>query len=253
MSNLVSVRDYLAAYKPAYEAVKADGTRKRGEKAYENLFAVADRTNDMQEAQLIIEEEGLILKLTTEDALEIHENTLAKLDPLDEVTTVLTKLNIELYKEAESIEDITYRSQLLEIQTIEGTAKGKMKMLLSASLADLLIKYDQAKRMVRMWPDDGKAKGGVAAMAKLRQAIRGVVAIIENEFGKKWDAMMEEQFFMIWMLAPQNLDEYGRTKKSMHPDSIDAYRDMMNEIMSEESLIEILLREQLHAMCYYPE
>lgn len=253
MSNVISVQDYLNAYRPAYEAVKADGSRKRGEKAYENLFAVAQRTDDMQQAQLIIEEEGLMLKLTTEDALDIHEKTLAKLDPLDEVTTVLTNLNIDLYSQAQSTEDITYRSHLLDLQTIEGTAKGKMKMLLAATLADQLIKYDQAKRMVRFWPDNGKAKAGVAAMAKLRRIIRATVAIIETEFEKDWAAMMDEQFFMIQMLAPQNLDEYGCKKKSMHPDTMAAYRDMMTEIMSDDTLFDILMKEQPHCMCYYPE
>lgn len=253
MSNGISVQDYLNAYLPAYEAVKADGNRKRGEQAYENLFAVAQRTDDMQQAQLIIEEEGLMLKLTTEDALDIHEKTLAKLDPLDEVTSVLTNLNIDLYSQAQSTEDITYRSQLLELQTIEGTAKGKMKILLAATLADLLIKYDQAKRMVRLWPDNGKAKAGVAAMAKLRQTIKATATIIEAEFDKDWESMMDEPFFMIQMLAPQNLDEYGRRKKSMHPDALPAYRDMMTEIMSDDSLFEILMKEQPHGMCYYPE
>lgn len=257
MANVVSVKDFLAAYRPAYDAVKADGKRKRGEKAYEDLFAVADRTDDMQEAQLIIEKEGLMLRLTTEDALDIHENTLAKLDPLDEITTVLTALNVEMYRNAKSVEDITYRSQFLDFETLEKTARGKAKMLLSSNLADLLLKYDKSKRAVREWTRDDIAQGGVSNMAGIRAAVKKLLEKLPEECG--WevksdkeliDRIFEDQFFMIWLLAPQNTDEYGRTKKTMHPDALDAYRDLLEEIVSDKSLADILKAKQEHSMTY---
>lgn len=249
MAGEITVRQFLDAYRPAYDAVKATG-RQRGIKAYEDLFAVADRTDDMQEAQLIIEREGMTLRLTTEDAIEINEETLAKLDPLDEVTTVSTLLNLDIYRNAKSVEDITYRASLLDIQVQRLTAKGKLKIFLAASLADKLIAYDKAKRLLREWPDEVKAKAALSAMAGQRAAVRELVSIIEEEVDLKADEIFDDQFFMVNMLAPQNIDAYGRTKKTMHPDAVKAYREMTEEILSDMTLTEILMREQQNAMVY---
>jgi hypothetical protein len=81
-SQIISVREFVEQYKPVYDEIKKAGYRIRGEKAYKNLFAVADRTDDMVEAHIIMEEERLLWKIVSEDSLDIFETILEAMDPL---------------------------------------------------------------------------------------------------------------------------------------------------------------------------
>lgn len=58
-SQLPSVKEFLEQYKVSYDEVcKRDSVA--GRAAYEELFAVADKTDDLLEAQIIIEENRLL-------------------------------------------------------------------------------------------------------------------------------------------------------------------------------------------------
>ena len=66
---------------------------KRQAEAYEKLFEVEKRTDDLIEAQMIIEREKLILNTVIADYKELAEDFLKAADPNYEITSSVVKLS----------------------------------------------------------------------------------------------------------------------------------------------------------------
>lgn len=248
--SIMSVRDYVEQYRVSYDAVKESEYRKRGEKAYENIFAVADRTEDMQEAQLIIERERLLFKIVSEDALDIFETIYEAMDPLFDAMTSNVRLQTEMYKNIDSADDLNYESELISSRSEALAYESKIKITIASSLSLYVMEYLGAKESVRSWKNDNLAKSGVEFMMIKQRTIRELYSLM-NDLGITWDSIEEDPFFQLWLLGPKNLDTLARVKRTLDPHNIQVVKEVLfNEILTDKTISEILLSEQENIMHY---
>ena len=111
-AEVISVKDFLKQYEEGYNQIVKAGYRMRGKAAYEELFNVANRTDNMVEAQTIMEKERLLWKIVSEDALDIYETTLEAMDPLYEAVTFPVSSFAEAYKKVDCEEELVYELEI---------------------------------------------------------------------------------------------------------------------------------------------
>jgi hypothetical protein len=248
----ISVRDYLAQYRVPYEEVKKAGYRKNGEKAYENLFAVADRTDNMLDAQIIIEEERLMWHIVKDDMLDVLRAGLEKVDPLQPAMNVALDKQIEVTEVADSAEELDYLLEKLEYDKIRLIAHAVTKMTLAAHIAVLLYTYCSSKMNTQVAGGQGKVgEGALRVMIAARDALRRTLHAMQRDFGMSFDDLLADESLKIWLLSPKNLDESGRTKTALNPKNYEAFREVVDEeILSDRSTIELLKRIPETAVWY---
>jgi hypothetical protein len=238
----ISVRDFVEQYRVPYHEIKKAGYRKRGEAAYEEIFAVADRTNDMLEAQMILEQERLLWKIVSEDTLDVLEPILQAMDPLQPAMTIALEKHVEAYKKAQSSEELDYIIERLEFEKIALTQQAIGRMNMVTQLVSLLMDYSANKLNAQRSGGQGEpGKKALYAMISLRSALRRALQLLEEELGLTFDDLLADEGLKIWLLIPQSVDELGRIKKSLHPQNYDVFRNMVrDEILSDLSIAEIL-------------
>ncbi|MDL2214261.1 hypothetical protein LJB76_01720 [Clostridia bacterium OttesenSCG-928-O13] len=241
---VISVRDFVEQYRAPYDEVKKAGYRKRGEAAYENIFAVAGRAEDMLDAQIILEEERLLWKAVTEDNLDIFAPILEAMDPLQSGINAAVEYSVMASQNAGCDEELAY---LMEKQAFEGAAAScryQCRVELMALLAEALIYYTGNRINVALAGQnigDGRFHLGLVAY---RDSIMRTLRFFEEELGVTPDALLTDEGLRIWLLNPRNADELGRIKECLHHQNIDVARDIIqNEMQSGAHITEILMRE----------
>lgn len=238
----LSVRDYLEQYRLPYDEVKKAGYRKRAEAAYEKLFEVAERTEGMLDAQIIIEEERLLWKIVSEDSLDLFEPVLEALDPLQPAMTVTLEKHVELYKKAQSSEELDNALERLEYEKVPVLQRAVSNMTISTLLSSLFLDYCANKLNAQLSGGRGQqGRNALYAMIALRSALRRTLRFLEEDLGLTFDDLLADEGLKIWMLAPQNADELGRTKEVLNPHNYDVYREIVREeILSDLSPLDLL-------------
>lgn len=240
----VGVREFLDQYRAAYDEIKKAGYRKRGEAAYERLFAVADRADDMLDAQLIFEEERLLWKIVTEDALDLYEVLLDAMDPLSANMVGPLKMDADAYSRARSDEELHYMLEKLEPEKARLTEIGNIKIQLAATLATELLSYCKNRCNLWEWQSDSQAQGWLMGMIVNRQQIRSTLETIRDVLGMSFDELMRDEWMRLWLLNPKAVDALARVKMVLAPSNFEVYRDVVeNEILPDIPMEQIVLRE----------
>ena len=99
-----TVHEFLDTYRLVYEKAVKPNKRELTDRAYQKLFDMENRTDDLLEAQMIIEREHLILNTVTADYKDIAEDFMEAADPNYEVTSATVKATIGVYATAKSLE-----------------------------------------------------------------------------------------------------------------------------------------------------
>ena len=246
-----TVSEFVEQYRHSYDEIKKVGYRKRAEKAYEEIFNVANRTNDIAEAQIILEKERLLWNIVTTDSLDIYETILQAMDPLNHQLTDPLAMLVDVYKSSGSEEELRYKLELYESKKSALIQPWNTKVFIAALFAYRFLQYDQARRIVWEWPGDNLVRTALLAMIGLRKAIRRLVELLQAQFGIAFDDLLADESMKIWLLSPANADAIGRIKTALHPQNYKAFREiLMEEILSDRSLEDILLREP-RAVVYY--
>lgn len=201
---LPTVAEYLEQYRPSYDELCARGSIK-GRAAYEALFDVSNRTDDMLEAQLIIEQERLNWKIVTEDAIEVFENKLAQMDPLFLSTTAKLLGQIAAYNHARCQEELEYLLDKQDVEDVGIIANYNLKMNIAAGLATAIM--------------EGKVK-----------YIRATLKYMNDYMEISLEDLFSEDI-SIWMLDPHNLDEYGKTKDALNPGLLEVFKSVLSGIV----------------------
>lgn len=236
----ITVRDFLEQYRTSYDEVcKRDSVR--GKAAYDELFHVADRTDDMLEAQIIIEKERLLWKIVTEDSLEIFEKKLEEMDPLFLSTTAVLLGQIKCYEESSCEEELEYRIAVQEVDNWKIITDFNCRMNVAAMLGTYIIEYLEAKKKVYEWPSDTVAQSGMSGMLKRKNDICYLVGFAGEKMGITLDDLFENPAISIWMLNARSEDEYGKRKKIINPDNLKRFREVLeNEILKDINIKELL-------------
>ena len=242
VAELPSVQEFLEQYRPAYDELCKRGSVK-GRAAYEAVFDVANRADDLLDAQIIFEKERLLWKIVSEDAIEIFEKKLAQMDPLYLATTAKLLGQIKVYNESNSDEELNYKIDIQEVKDIATIASYTAKMNLAANLSFLLISYINAKEIIYSWPAEDKLKAAIYSMKSNRTKIRNLLSFMKDDMSYSFEDLMSDEGVKIWMLNAKNEDEYGKTKTCLHLSNFDLFIDIVdNEILPDISIKEALLR-----------
>ncbi len=248
----LSVKDFVEQYRIPYEEVKKAGYRKNAQAAYEAILDIPNQTDDMLEAQLILEEEGLLWKIVKEDGLDIFAPILEAMDPLQEAMTAGLELQIRAFQASQSIEDLDYHLEKLEFEKYAMVSRFSSRMSLTIQLTALLMDYAAHKMTAQL--SGGKSQPGrqaLKAMIGQRLAIRRTLTLLKDQLNLTFDDLLDQEAQRIWMLVPQHADELGRFKVSLHPQNLQALKEMVDqEIMSDLSIMDLLRRENDQVLWY---
>lgn len=240
----MSVRDFLEQYRASYDEVKKAGYRKRGEVAYENIFAVADRADDMLDAQTILEEEQLLWKVVTEDGLDIFAPILQAMDPLQPGISAAVEYSAVAFQNAGCDEELAYLTEKQTYDVVMASCRYTSRVELLALLAEALIYYAGNRVNVALAGQnigDGRFHRGLISY---QNCIARTLRFFEEELGVTFNDLLADEGMKIWLLNPRNADELGRIKECLHQHNLDVVRDIVeNEIRNDAPLPEILVRE----------
>ncbi|MEG0663121.1 MAG: hypothetical protein RR472_07565, partial [Anaerovoracaceae bacterium] len=237
-----TVEEFLNQYRIPYEEVKKAGYRKRGEKAYETLFAVGDQTKDILDAQIIIEKDKLLWEIVRQDSLDIFETILEAMDPLNQWINSQLRLEVAAYKEAKAHEDLSYLleknlNQAMGIVEQEGT---KVRMI--AALGFKLFEFWKCRHVIWQWDKDSLVKSHIEYILQLRTQIKKILHIMEYTTGMKMEEVWSNPALKIWFLVPQALDGLSRIRQTLDPQNYKAFRYILEEeVLSDKPMEEILL------------
>lgn len=206
---VMTVRDFLEQYRTPYDEVKKAGYRKRGEAAYENIFAVANRAGDMLDAQTILEEEQLLWQVVIEDGLDIFAPILEAMDPLQPGISAAVEYSAAAFQNAGCDEELAY---LMEKQAFEGvvaSCRYICRVELLALFAEALIYYAGNRINVALAGQnagDGRFHRGLLSY---QNCIARTLRFFEEELGVGIDGLLADEGMKIWLLNPRNADELG--------------------------------------------
>lgn len=241
--RIPTVHEFLDTYRLIYEKTVKPNKRELTDKAYQELFDVENRTDDLMEAQIIIEKEHLILNTVTADYRDIAEDFMKASDPNYEVTSAAVKATIGVYATAKSLEEITYMGEVAKATCDDIAVQTKMKVEMMTILTSLIFAWEHSKRKIR--EGTAEMESFVKAMVLTRRQIRQYYRFLSEDMGLTFDKMEQMPFYRISMLNPQGLDELWRIKKVMHPDNIKAIKYILfEEILTERTMEDILLTPQ---------
>lgn len=241
--KLPTVHEFLDSYRMVYETSVRPNNREAADKAYRELFDVENRTDDLIEAQIIIEKEKLLLNTMTADYKGIVDEFMEAADPNFEVTSALTKATLGKYRDADSIEEITYMGEIAKATCDDIAVQIKLKVEMIQNLTALIFAWEHSKRKIR---EGGQGMEEFAAsMVLTRKQTKQYYRFLAEDMGLTFGVLENTPFYRIMMLNPQGLDELWRLKKVMHPANIEATKYVLfEEILSDKTMPEILVSSQ---------
>ncbi|MEG0292060.1 MAG: hypothetical protein RR495_05355 [Anaerovoracaceae bacterium] len=241
--QLPTVSEFLSAYKTVYDQVKNE-CREETDIAYQKLFDVQNRTDDLIDAQIIIENENLIVNTVTSDYKAIAREFLEAVDPNYEVTSAMMNATVVAYGNATSLDEVTYLGEISRGRTDDLAVQIPLKVEMMLIFMGLIFAWENAKRKVR---EGGKEiDKNAKAMVVSRDKMRSYYKFMNEDMGISFEDMIVTPFYRILLLYPEGLDALWRIKKVMHPDNLKAMEHVLfQEILTDKSLEEILLTPQV--------
>lgn len=245
--NLPSVKEFLEQYRAAYNAVKQQDYRRNAEKAYEAIFNVADRTDDLLEMNIILEKEQLLWKIVSEDLKDIYTPIFNALDPNNEGFRKQFGELIRVANYSLCDDQLTYNIEIQNQVNQKFSYRFIGEMTVIIQFAKSLWDYHLCKTKFRTFDD---AEKDLKALIAQRKASKRFYLSMNKIWGWDLDAVLADPWKKLWMLVPTPLDSLNRIKMTQDVDNLKVYRELLNEILSEKSLKEILLHEQEYVMSY---
>jgi len=240
--SIPTVHEFLQQYRDIYEQSVRSKNRPHTERAYQALLHVEERTDDLTEAQLIMERERMVLKTMTAEYQDELDTIFDAVDPNFEVTSVLIELTVGAYAKAKSAEEISYLSEIAKLTNDDVIIRLKLKVEMLEIFHALLFGWQHAKRKIR---EGEKADIHAKSMVVTRIQARKFYRFLVEDMGIDFDVIENTPFYRIMMLNPKGLDGMWKRKRVMHPDNLKAMRYvLMEEILSERTLEDILMTPQ---------
>lgn len=237
-----TVHDFLSPYRMVYDQIKGYG-REATNEAYEKLLDVENRTDDVVEAQIIMEKEHLVLNTVIADYTAISNEFMEAADPNYEVTSAVTEATVGVYSRARSIDEITYMGELSKGSTSDLAVQISLKVQLMTTFTGLIFSWEHSKRKIR--EGDAQVEAFARSMTMTREKIRDYYRFLSEDMGLTFEVMESTPFYRISMLNPSGLDELWRLKMVMHPANIAAIKYILfEEILTDKSMEEILMTPQ---------
>ncbi len=247
-NSLPTVSEFLEQYRESYNAVKGAGYRTRAEKAYENIFAVADRTTSLIEMNIILEEEQLLWKIVTEDLLDIYQTILDATDPLNLANVSRFEKMIKTISESTCQEELSYKTEVDVSINQQRTYSLITTIIIPSLLALTIMEYNKCKLLFRTWQ---KPQEKLLMVISQRATVKKTYEFIKEKYGWDFDYLVNDEWMKVWLLGPVTVDVNARIRKSLDPQNIEAMRELLfDEILSDRTIDDILLTEQKNVVFF---
>ncbi len=245
-AKLPTVREYLEQYRPGYDAARNHGYQFRAVKAYEALFAVAERTDDLLEMHIILEEEGLLRAITAEALYDINKLAFDSQDPNNSAAREQFRTLMELAEEYTSDPELDYRTDRLVQESQQRSYRFNFTIHPVANLGHALITYVKCKQRVWSCQDLAKDVGGfVIARENLVRSYRAV----QEFFDWDYEHICGDPWLERWLILAVQVEPLGLGLRSHSPENLELYREaLFDEALSQQDDAELLLRPFKNAM-----
>lgn len=242
-AKLPSVSEYVNQFKTAYEQVcKQD--KPRAKAAYEEIFDIANQTDDMTEAQIILEKKRLLWKIMRDSALDDLLLTLKKMDPLHKATTAKLLGQINTYYNVDCPEELTYQTDIQDVLDIGVITDYTSKMHLVSAVATLLMEYLDTKDVIYAWKNENLVKHALKDLSNKRKQLKSILTYMDKSMQMSFDDLLNDEGLKIWLLNPRSIDEYGKGKQIINNNYYSIFKDIVDkEILSNISFTQCLLRD----------
>ncbi len=241
--TLPTVREFLEQYRSSYEAAQAHGFQFTAVQAYNELFAVANRTDDLLEMNILLESEGHLRAITAAALYDIHKLNHDTTDPNNQAVRRGFSAMMKIAQTYRTDEELYYGTDLAIAKNQQSMLRHQFLIVLAAQLALVLVGYGTAKTNARM--DLEKFAGAFVAT---RLAIQNTYAALQELFNLDFDAMVAHPWMKHWMLVPKTLDSTGRVTSCLDTRNL----DYMREVLFEEALSDLTDLECLERVIRNP-
>ena len=240
--GLPTVAAFLSQYRTSYDVVKGAGYRKRAEKAYENIFDVENRTDNLIDMNIILEKEKMMWKIVSEDFLDIYQPILDATDPLNLSVVRQFENLIKICEESTCDEELTYKTDIAVHVNQKYTYTFLARSVASIMLALAIGDYIKCKQGFRIWKSP---QSDLLGLISQREAAVRTYAYIKDNFGWDFDYIVNDEWMKSWLLIPVSVDGLGRVKRILDPQNVELIRELLfDEILSDRTIEDILLTEQ---------
>ncbi len=238
--KLPTVSEFLEQYRASYEAAQSHGYQDRAVAAYEKLFAVADRTDDLLEMHIILEEEGLLRGLTAEALYDINRLHYDASDPNHAGVREQFQSLMQLAEEYRTDEELEYRTEVLVQENQQRTYRFNARMHAPLNLAHALLGYVRCKQIV--WTGQELEKY-VPAFIIARENVRRTYGTVQQLFDLDYDTMLADPWLQSKLLVQVAVEPLSLGSRCLNPANLELYREILfTEALSDLSDAELLLR-----------
>lgn len=157
--KLPTVKEFLEQYRPGAEAAKKHGYQFRAVAAYEKIFSIADRTDDLLENNIILEEEGHLRAIAAEASYDINKLAYDTQDPNNIAARNQFKRLMDLAESYQTDEELYYKTDLLVQENLQEQSRFESRMLMAITLSNVLLGYIKSKQ--NAWMDINQFGGGI--------------------------------------------------------------------------------------------
>lgn len=245
-SQLLTVREFLEQYRPAYDAAKNHGYQFRAVWAYETIFSIADRTDDLLEMNIILEEEGHLRAMTAEAMYDINKLAWDSQDPNNQGTRDQFQKLMELAENYETNPELDYRLDQLIQENQQGSFRFNFTIHPVANLGYALITYVICK--TRVWSCQDLQEDTANFIIARENLIR-TYHTIQEFFGWDFETIVKDPWLERWLILTVPVEPLGLGCRSMAPQNIELFREVLfEEALSALEDTELLQRPFHHPM-----
>ncbi|MEQ9363990.1 MAG: hypothetical protein RIF32_07100 [Leptospirales bacterium] len=243
-----TVREFLEQYRPAYEAARNHGYQFRAVKAYEALFAVADRTDDLLEMHIMLEEEGHLRAMTAEALYDVNKLAFDSQDPNHAAAREQFRKMMQLAESYQTDPELDYRADLLIQESQQGNYRFNFRVNPVANLGHALVSYIVCKQ--RVWSCDDLKKD-IPAFIVARENLARTYRAVQENFDWDFDTICGDPWLERWLILTVPVEALGLGCRSLSPANLEIFREILfDEALSDLDDSKILLRPCEHPMFF---
>ncbi len=251
LDRVVSVKTFVEQYRVPYEDVKKSHYKKRTEKAYEAILDVANQTDDMLDAQIILEDKRLLWNIVAEDLRETYETLSDATDPLFLHLKDQFTMYARGYQDAKNDGDISYITETFDYPRIAMSSREGIRLLTFQVFGSLISAFCANKIAIWEWKHIDYVSQAVSKICGIKKAISRYIKFLDATYNIGIDEIFSTESIKVYLQPMQYFDGMFRVKAFPHHQNFVAMKWILeNEILSDKSLKEILLTEPKEV--YYP-
>ncbi|MBR5099955.1 MAG: hypothetical protein IKX34_01465 [Bacteroidales bacterium] len=248
---IITPQKWLEPFRTAYDTIKNLPVRERGLAVYRKLFEMGEKHSDITEFLVEVEQENLLWKLCSEDALGILDISLSGTDPLDKGLTYSMRRNREAWDASVCEADAHYLQDLLSADIAKTTPRLLQPEHYVLCLGAHLMVYRGPKgkegimEMIATGNCPQPAFMSCASnMVVAKIQARRTIAIINRALGLSFDDILADEFLRCKLIASSNVCGLSKAYVQSNPNLLDILADAFrHEIDPDLSLMDAIQRE----------